>query len=177
MPRECQPSIRPSPQTAKHPCIGSLADGFRPFRAAMRFDAPNPGRCPGLSPCAPLGHKTIRRPTAPKGHSEAPPWGRRSQVRRGHGNASHQFAQALKRRNIHASVPSPMDSAPSGRECVLTHRSQGVALGYHLAPRWGIKTIHRPAAPKGHHEIAQGIAKRRPGEAVSRTGASRGLWL
>ena len=34
------------------------------------FDAPNPGRCPGLSPCAPLGHKTIHRPAAPKGHHE-----------------------------------------------------------------------------------------------------------
>jgi hypothetical protein len=86
-------------------------------------------------------------------------------VRRCPGNASHQFAQARKGRNIDASVSSPMDSAPSGRECVLTHRTQGYALGYHLAPRWGIKTIHRPTAPKGHKEIAQGIAKRRPGDA------------
>ena len=70
MPRECQPSIRPSPQTAKHRCVGSLADGFRPFRAGMRFDAPNPGRCPGRSPCAPLGHKTIHHSAAPKGHIE-----------------------------------------------------------------------------------------------------------
>ena len=72
--RKCQLSIRPSPQRAKHRCVDSLADGFRPFRAGMRFDAPNPGRCPGLSPCAPLGHKTIgsrttnhRGPNSPKG--------------------------------------------------------------------------------------------------------------
>jgi hypothetical protein len=70
---------------------------------------------------------------------------------------------------------------------IRAHRTQGVALGYHLAPRWGKRPLDRvrwiilprsvvakdpwgrtinhrtPTAPKGQNEIAQGRAKRRPG--------------
>ena len=75
----------------------------------------------------------------------------------------------------HRALPIPPRSRNKNSDfgkLFLTHRTQGVALGYHLAPRWGIKPIgsgttnHRPTAPKGHHEIAQGIAKRRPGDAL-----------
>ena len=69
----------------------------------------------------------------------------------------------------HRALPIPLRSRNKNSDfgkLFLTHRTQGVALGDHLAPRWGIKTIHLPTAPKGHKEIAQGIAKRRPGDAL-----------
>ena len=71
----------------------------------------------------------------------------------------------------HRALPIPRRSRNKNSDfgkLFLTHRTQGVALGYHLAPRWGIKTIHHPPASKGHKEIAQGKAKRRPGEADAR---------
>ena len=125
----------------------------------------------------PINHRT---PTAPKGQNE--------------------IAQGkAKRRPGYGSVwvDAPRGSALSGLGRIRAHRTQGVALGYHLAPRWGKRPFDRvrwiilprpvvakdqwgrlinhrtPTAPKGQNEIAQGRAKRRPGYGSVRVDAPR----
>jgi hypothetical protein len=114
-----------------------------------------------------INHRT---PTAPKGQNEIAQG--RAKRRPGYGSVR---------------VDAPRGSALSGLGRIRAHRTQGVALGYHLAPRWGKRPLdharwnilprsvvakdqwgrvinHRnPTAPKGQNEIAQGRAKRRPG--------------
>ena len=105
-------------------------------------------------------------------------------------NEQNEIAQGrAKRRPGYGSVwfYAPRGSALSGSVRTRAHRTQGVALGYHLAPRWGNRPLDRvrwnilprsvvakdpcvrlinhrtPTAPKGQNEIAQGKAKRRSG--------------
>ena len=52
----------------------------------------------------------------------------------------------------HRALPIPLRSRNKNSDfgkLFLTHRTQGVALGYHLAPRWGIKTIVIPQPQRG----------------------------
>ena len=125
-----------------------------------------------------------RNPTAPKGQNE--------------------IAQGkAKRRPGYGSVwvDAPRGSALSGLGRIRAHRTQGVALGYHLAPSWGNRPLDRarwnilprsvvaknpwgrlinhrtPTAPKGQNEIAQGRAKRRPGYGGVWVDAPRGSAL
>ena len=118
-----------------------------------------------------INHRT---PTAPKGQNEIAQG--RAKRRPGYGSGW---------------VDAPRGSALSGLGRIRAHRTQGVALGYHLAPRWGKRPLDRvrwnilprpvvakdpwgrtinhrtPTAPKGQNEIAQGRAKRRPGYACA----------
>ena len=75
-----------------------------------------------------FGYRTInhRTPTAPKGQNE--------------------IAQGkAKRRPGYGSVwvDAPRGSALSGLGRIRAHRTQGVSLGYHLAPRWGKRPLDR----------------------------------
>ena len=70
-----------------------------------------------------INHRT---PTAPKGQNE--------------------IAQGKAKRRpgyISALISAPLGSAPSGLDMIRAHRTQGVALGYHLAPRWGKRPLGR----------------------------------
>ena len=70
-----------------------------------------------------INHRT---PTAPKGQNE--------------------IAQGKAKRRpgyISALISAPLGSALSGLGMIRDHRTQGVALGYHLAPRWGKRPLDR----------------------------------
>ena len=70
-----------------------------------------------------INHRT---PTAPKGQNE--------------------IAQGKAKRRpgyIGALISAPLGSALSGLGMIRAHRTQGVALGYHLAPRWGKRPLDR----------------------------------
>ncbi len=174
--------------------MGLRAERFRSFRAWKDSGPSNPGRCPGLSPCAPLGQQTIRSRTM---EYPAPfccrkePLGTPDQPSNAPApKGQNEIAQGkAKRRPGYGSVrvDAPRGYALSGLGRTRAHRTQGVALGYHLAPRWGKRPLDRVrwiilprpvvakdpwrrlinhrtlSAPTGQNEIAQGRAKRRPG--------------
>ena len=69
----------------------------------------------------PTGKRWVHRtPSAPKGQNEIAQG--RAKRRPGYGGVR---------------VDAPRGSALSGLGRIRAHRTQGVALGYHLAPRWG----------------------------------------
>jgi hypothetical protein len=75
-----------------------------------------------------LGGRLInhRTPTAPKGQNE---------IAQGKAKRRPGYGSAL--------ISAPLGSALSGRGMIRAHRTQGVALGYHLAPRWGKRPLDR----------------------------------
>ena len=58
---------------------------------------------------------------------------------------AHRTQGKAKRRPgyIGALISAPLGSALSGLGMIRAHRTQGVALGYHLAPRWGKRSLDR----------------------------------
>jgi hypothetical protein len=91
------------------------------------------------------GHAMNCHSPAPRGHDV-----------KARGNAlgtAREIGQALKGRNLASSaggwVSSPHDSAPSGLGMFGASRTQGVALGCHIAPRWGMKPLAIVLEPGG----------------------------
>jgi hypothetical protein len=70
-----------------------------------------------------INHRT---PTAPKGQNE---------IAQGRAKRRPGYISAL--------ISAPLGSALSGLGMIRVHRTQGVALGYHLAPRWGKRPLDR----------------------------------
>jgi hypothetical protein len=75
------------------------------------------------------------------------PWGRRINHRNSTApKGQNEIAQGRAKRRpgyISALISEPLGSALSGLGMIRAHRTQGVALGYHLAPRWGKRPLDR----------------------------------
>ena len=99
-----------------------------------------------------------RTPTAPKGQNEIAQG--RAKRRPGYGSVR---------------VDAPRGSALSGSVRTRAHRTQGVALGYHLAPRWG----KRQETGNSPHAIGSGSFQKtiRYPSSLKRRSSTVWIWL